>query len=71
MPFTRRASRERARETDFQSLKSGATEVAEVPAPELSRGGLLIQLSLTLISAGTEQMLMECGKASLIEKALQ
>ncbi len=55
----------------LQSLKSGATEVAEVPLPGVKRGQLLIQTSNTLVSAGTERMLVEFGKAGWIEKARQ
>lgn len=55
----------------LQSLKSGATEVAEVPVPKAERGQLLIQTSHTLVSAGTERMLVEFGKAGWIEKARQ
>jgi predicted dehydrogenase/threonine dehydrogenase-like Zn-dependent dehydrogenase len=52
----------------LQSMKSGRTEVADVPAPGPTRGQVLIQTSCTLISAGTERMLVNFGKASLIEK---
>ncbi len=55
----------------LQSLKSGGTEVAEVPIPALSSGQLLVQTSRTLVSAGTERMLVEFGKAGLLEKARQ
>lgn len=55
----------------LQSLKSGATEVVEVPVPSVSRGALLIQTSQTLVSAGTERMLVEFGKAGWLEKARQ
>ena len=55
----------------LQSLKSGATEVAEVPCPEAKRGQLLICTSRTLVSAGTERMLVEFGKAGLLDKARQ
>lgn len=55
----------------LQSLKTGATEVAEVPVPRASRGSLLIQTSHTLVSAGTERMLVEFGKAGWIDKARQ
>ena len=55
----------------LQSLKTGATEVAEVPVPSISRGQLLIQTSKTLVSAGTERMLVEFGKAGWIDKARQ
>lgn len=55
----------------LQSLKTGATEVADVPAPGVKRGQLLIQTTQTLVSAGTERMLVEFGKANWIEKARQ
>jgi len=55
----------------LQSLKTGATEVADVPAPGASRGALLIHTSRTLISAGTERMLVDFGKANLLDKARQ
>jgi predicted dehydrogenase/threonine dehydrogenase-like Zn-dependent dehydrogenase len=53
----------------LQSLKTGVTELAEVPCPRPSPGCLLIRTSRTLVSAGTERMLVEFGKAGWIEKA--
>lgn len=55
----------------LQSLKTGVTEVAEAPCPAVQRGQLLIRSSQTLISAGTERMLVGFGKAGWIEKARQ
>lgn len=55
----------------LQSLNSGVTEVADVPAPGVNRGNLLIRTSQTLISAGTERMLVDFGKANLLDKARQ
>jgi predicted dehydrogenase/threonine dehydrogenase-like Zn-dependent dehydrogenase len=55
----------------LQSLKTGATEVADVPSPGVRRGQLLIQTAQTLVSAGTERMLVEFGKANWIDKARQ
>ncbi|MSR29190.1 MAG: dehydrogenase [Phycisphaerales bacterium] len=55
----------------LQSLKSGATETADVPCPAVRRGHLLIRSSNTLVSVGTERMLVEFGKAGWIEKARQ
>lgn len=54
-----------------QSLRNGVTEVAEVPCPAVKRGQLLIRSSRTLVSAGTERMLVEFGKAGWIDKARQ
>ena len=53
----------------FQNLKSGKTEVIEVPTPIVSDGSILIQSKNSLISSGTERMLIEFGKTSLIGKA--
>lgn len=55
----------------LQSLKTGQTEVADVPAPGIQRGQLLIRTTQTLVSAGTERMLVEFGKAGWLEKARQ
>lgn len=55
----------------LQSLKTGATEIAEVPIPRVGRGQLLISTSHTLVSVGTERMMVDFGKAGWIDKALQ
>lgn len=55
----------------LQSLRTGETEVAEVPAPTVKPGRVLIRSSRTLVSAGTERMLIEFGKAGWLAKARQ
>ena len=55
----------------FQSLSSGSIEIVEVPVPAVSKGKILIRTANTLLSAGTERMLLDFGKANLIDKALQ
>jgi predicted dehydrogenase/threonine dehydrogenase-like Zn-dependent dehydrogenase len=55
----------------LQSLKTGATEIQEVPVLGVGRGQLLIATSCTLVSAGTERMLVEFGKSGWIAKARQ
>lgn len=55
----------------LQNLGTGATEVADVPSPSPSAGQLLLRTTRTLISAGTERMLVEFGKANPLEKARQ
>ncbi|MER8479339.1 bi-domain-containing oxidoreductase [Mesorhizobium sp. M1163] len=55
----------------LQSLKTGSTEVADVPCPAAGRGQVLIRSSYTLISAGTERVAVDFGKAGLIGKARQ
>ena len=55
----------------IQDLKSGATVLEEVPVPQVKKGYVLIQTTRTLVSLGTERMLVEFGKANLIDKARQ
>lgn len=55
----------------LQSFKTGDTTLEEVPAPIVSKGQVLIQTTRSLISQGTERMLVEFGKSNLISKARQ
>jgi predicted dehydrogenase/threonine dehydrogenase-like Zn-dependent dehydrogenase len=55
----------------IQSFKTGDTILEEVPAPLIARGKVLIQTSRSLVSLGTERMLVEFGKSNLISKARQ
>lgn len=55
----------------LQNLKTGATELADVPCSRAGGGQLLIRTHGPLISAGTERMLVDFGKANPIEKARQ
>ncbi len=54
-----------------QHMGSGLTEVLEAPAPTAQAGSLLIQTTCSLISAGTERMLVGFSKASYLDKARQ
>lgn len=47
------------------------TKVVEIPPPALLPGHVLIHTVCSLISPGTERMLREFGKASLVGKVLQ
>lgn len=53
----------------LQNLGSGETWLAEVPCPTASGAKVLVRSTRSLVSAGTERMLVEFGRASLIEKA--
>ena len=55
----------------LQNLGSGETLLVEIPCPQKSRGSLLIETSKSLVSLGTEKMLIDFGKAGLIAKARQ
>lgn len=52
-------------------LKTGNTILEDVPAPQVRRGQVLIQTRRTLVSLGTERMLVEFSRGSLISKARQ
>lgn len=55
----------------LQSLKTGKIELVDVPVPRAGDGSVVIQTTTSLISAGTERMLMAFGKANLLNKARQ
>ncbi|MEX2476253.1 bi-domain-containing oxidoreductase [Marinobacter sp.] len=55
----------------LQSLKTGETTLADVPAPCVRQGHILVNTSHTLVSAGTERMLVDFGKANWLDKARQ
>lgn len=55
----------------LQSLRTGVVEAPEVPCPARGHGEVLIRTRATLLSSGTERMLLEFGKANWIEKARQ
>lgn len=55
----------------IQDLKSGATILEDVPVPQVKEGYVLVKTTRTLVSLGTERMLVEFGKANLIDKARQ
>ena len=55
----------------IQHLGSGRTELVDVPAPGPRRGRLLVRATRSLVSLGTERMLVEFGRGSWLSKARQ
>lgn len=55
----------------IQDLKSGETLLEEVPNPRVGSGKVLIKTHRSLVSLGTEKMLVNFGQANLIDKARQ
>lgn len=55
----------------IQNLKNGETILEDLPKPQVKRGHVLIQTTCSLVSLGTERMLVEFGKSNYIEKAKQ
>ena len=53
----------------LQNLSNGETYIEEVPCPNVKKGHILIKSHKSLISTGTEKMLVDFGKSGLINKA--
>jgi len=50
-------------------MRDGQTRLEDVPAPALTPNGVLVQTRASLISAGTERMIVEFAQGSLLAKA--
>ena len=55
----------------IQNLNNGKTSLEEVPMPLCNSRSVLIQTSQTLVSLGTEKMLVDFGRGSFLQKAKQ
>ena len=55
----------------IQDLKKGDTILDEVPVPRVKTGAVLIKTTRSLVSLGTERMLVDFGKANFLQKAKQ
>ena len=53
----------------LQNLRSGETTVVDVPVPALKPGMALVRTAASLVSAGTERMLVEFAEKNLLGKA--
>src|SRR5215472_1211675 len=49
--------------------RTGALRVAEVPVPQVRRGAVLVRNAASVVSAGTERLIIELAGKSLIGKA--
>ena len=54
----------------LQNIGNGATEVAELPCPQMGPQDLMIQTEVSLISTGTERMAIHSGQTNLAQRAL-
>lgn len=52
-----------------QSYKTGKLTLSDVSNPAAPSGGILVQTTASLISAGTERMLVDLARKSLVSKA--
>ena len=55
----------------IQYFRTGELELIETPAPKVTPQSLVIESRLSLISVGTEKMMLDFGKASYLAKAKQ
>ncbi|MGV6816907.1 MAG: hypothetical protein ACWA44_06505 [Thiotrichales bacterium] len=55
----------------LQNLSNGETSLVDVPCPKNRPGNLQIATRNTVVSAGTERMLVDFGKANYLDKARQ
>ena len=53
----------------IQNYKTGELGLFEVPAPACGENGALVQTTISLVSAGTEKMLVDFAKKSIFAKA--
>jgi predicted dehydrogenase/threonine dehydrogenase-like Zn-dependent dehydrogenase len=53
----------------LQNMRTGKITVTEVPVPVPNGGQALVKVAASLVSAGTERMLVEFGEKSLLGKA--
>lgn len=53
----------------LQNIANGETQVVDIPCPKEEEGHLLIATNTTLVSSGTERMLINFGKSNWLEKA--
>ena len=54
----------------LQNINNGETVIVDVPIPQVQAGMALVHTRASLVSAGTERMLVEFGGKSLLGKAL-
>jgi predicted dehydrogenase len=53
----------------IQSFKTGELGLFKVPAPVCQENGVLVETKVSLVSAGTEKMLVDFAKKSMLAKA--
>ena len=52
----------------FMDVKTGKPLIIDVPAPACKSGGIVVETLYSLVSAGTERMLLNFGKKNLFAK---
>ena len=55
----------------IQYFNNGQTSLIEIPKPNCGSGSILVKTTHSLVSLGTEKMLVDFGKGSFLQKAKQ
>jgi len=53
----------------LQNLSNGETSLVDIPSPLLTKENILIATKKSLVSSGTERMLVDFGRSNIINKA--
>src|SRR3954471_13763680 len=53
----------------IHSIGTGAKEVSDLPAPQVRAGNVLVRVDDSLVSAGTERMVVAFAEKNLLQKA--
>lgn len=53
----------------LQDMKSGETRVVDIPAPQVSTNSAIVRNAASLVSVGTERMVVEFARQSMLGKA--
>ena len=54
----------------LQSVSNSNAMVVDVPAPRASHGEILVRVGASLVSAGTERMVVEFAEKNILQKAM-
>src|SRR5208283_804077 len=54
----------------LQNITTGKAMVVDVPAPQAGPGEILVRVGASLVSAGTERMVVEFAEKNVVQKAL-
>jgi len=57
--------------TVIQNYRTGHLQVSEIPTASIRPAGILVQTRVSLVSAGTERIMVELAQKSLIGKAVE
>ena len=55
----------------IQDIKNGKTYLEDIPIPTINSESVLIKTTRSLVSLGTEKILVDFGKSSYLQKARQ